>query len=200
MADKTDEQSLTEYLMTKAEALAVIDAALGRDGEAPSPELWATLNPGDKTQSSARARALMDAAASRRREANQRRVMAESLKGELMKDVHAASARIAEYEKVIAAIEHNLVRPLCEGFGEGKTHEFDTGIARVALWKKTPSVVMTEEASKCPEDVVAMLPAKLLRIAPPEPDKTAIAKALKAGEEVPGFMLKTDGLRVEWRS
>lgn len=182
-----------------AETLKNIDAALGRDDEAPPrPELWDELTASATTEEAAGI--LLDAAASRARDLRRRIKGAQAAKDEATKEANLAAARIAEDEKDLAEIEDNLVRPLCSGFGKGKTHEVNTGYARVALVRNPPSVTMTEEAKRCEQDVMAMLPTDLLIIKPAKPNKTAIAEVLKAGKPVPGFILQTGATRVDWRS
>lgn len=176
--------------------LETLDAALGRHDAPPRPELWAALT----AETLEQAGLMMDAAAIRARDLRRRRAMAQAAKDEAEKEAHLAAARIAEAEKALKEIEDNLVRPLCEGFGKGKTHQLDTGFARVALCRKPPSVGMTEEASKCAEDVVAMLPRELLHIKPPTPNKDAIGALLRAGKPVNGFVLTPGAPRVDWRS
>ena len=187
---------MTEHADQLRPLLGIIDAALGRLDGPPRPELWATLT----AETPEQAGLLMDAAALRARDLRRHRAMAQAAKDEAEKEANLATARIAEDDQALREIEDNLVRPLCEGFGKGKTHQLDTGFAKVALCLRPPSVDMTEEAKKCPADVVAMLPAELLHIEPPTPNKKAIAALLKAGQPVQGFVLATGKTRVDWRS
>jgi len=186
--------------------LALIDSALGYDdGEKPAaeaglasrPEVWELLTSVDDVDA---AKLALDAAAHRARELRIGIAMAQAAKAEAEKQANLASARIAERQAALEAIEAHLVSPLCQRFGAGKTKQVDTGFARVALTRNPPHVALSEQGRKLGEaDVVAMLPAELVRIKP-QPDKKAIAEALKQGVVVHGFELVTGETRVEWRS
>ena len=184
MADK--------YMETLREPLETIGRALTQ------PEAWAALLPTAPED----ARRVLDAAATKARELRRLIASATAAVDEAEREASLARARRTEYEEQLAALEDNLVRPLCAGFGEGKTMQLDTGFARVAICRKPPRVVLSAAGREMGEaDVVAMLPLEYVRITPPEPNRKAMKKAMEEdGVVFPGFELDTSGTRVDWRS
>ena len=180
------------YIETLREPLEAIERALTQ------PELWPTLTtPADQKA----AGVVLDAAAVKARELRRLKAQAGAAKADAEREAHFARAREADYDEQLRVLEENLVRPLCEGWGTGKTSQIDTGYAKVALCRKPPSVILSEKGRAIGEDeVVTMLPPELVRIPKPEADRKAIKAALESGVVVPGFELQTNGLRIDWRS
>lgn len=183
---------MADYIETLREPLEVIERALTQ------PELWPTLTlPVDQKA----AERTLDAAAVKARELRRLKAQAGAAKADAEREANLARAWEADYGRQLSTLEENLVRPLCEGWGTGKTREFNTGYAKVALCRKQPSVILSEKGKALGEDeVVTMLPPELVRIPKPEADRKAIKAALESGVVVPGFELQTNGLRIDWRS
>lgn len=181
---------MADHIASLREPLEAIEAALAQ------PEGWSLLI----ASSTEAARFILDAASLKARELRRQMVSARAAKEEAAKEMHAAAARETEYAKLLADLEDNLVRPICQEFGKGKTHELDTGFARVALCRKPGRLVLSASAKSMGEaDVVAMLPPELVRVPPPEPDRKAIRDAIATGQIVPGFEIETGATRVDWR-
>lgn len=179
------------YIETLREPIEAIKRALTQ------PEVWPQLRPEDKDS----AERVLNACAVTARELRRLRAQAEAAKADAEKEVNLARAREQEFTEQLKALEENLVKPLCEEWGEGKTHQINTGYARVALVRKRASVVVSGRFKSLPEaEVVSMLPHEYVRMKPPEANRDAIKAALKAGVVVPGFELQTDGVRIDWRS
>ena len=179
------------YIETLREPLEAIERALLQ------PEVWPQLRPESKEA----AETILNACAVKARELRRLCAQAEAAKADAEKEAHLARAREAEFKEQLKALEENLVKPLCEEWGSGKTHQLNTGYARVALVRKQASVVVAARFKELPEaEVVSMLPREYVRIRPAEADREAIRVALKSGVVVPGFELQTDGVRIDWRS
>ncbi len=179
------------YIETLREPIEAIERALTQ------PETWADMTPTSVDE----AKRVLDAAASKDRELRRLIAQAEAVVSEAEREANLARARRAEYEEQRRLLEENLVRPLLEGFGTGKTHQLDTGWARVAICKKPARLVLSAAGRELGEaNVVAMLPREYVRVLPPEPNKKAIKEAMeKDGVVVPGFELEITGTRIDWR-
>jgi len=64
---------------------------------------------------------------------------------------------------------------------EGTTGAVRAGIHTASVRAGSASVIVTDERA---------IPDEYMRCPPPQPDKAAIAKALKAGEQIPGAVLR----------
>lgn len=178
------------YIETLREPIEAIERALSQ------PEAWATLRPETKQA----AETVLDAAAVKARELRRLKTQAAAAKADADKEAQLARAREAECDEQLRLIEENLVRPLCEEWGDGKTKQINTGYARVALCRKRARVVIAPRFREMPEaEVIECLPPEFVR-KKLEANREAIKEALEQGVVVAGFELQTDGFRVDWRS
>ena len=105
------------------------------------------------------------------------------LEGDILPTMQAAVSLIIALEDEAQAAEAaaKRARAALRDALEGTTGAVRAGIHTAHVRAGSASVIVTDET---------LIPAEYMRQPPPAPDKAAIARALKAGEAVPGAVLR----------
>lgn len=146
-------------------------------------------------EADADARAAVESALGVLREQQTALAFAETRLALAREEVERSRKEVATIEASIDRVKESVIRPLCETSGTGETRAIKTETGRVSL-RRTPGRV---ELDDDPDvlDFIAAADATLIRIKR-EPDRAAIAAALKDGREIPGARLVVE-TRVEVR-
>jgi hypothetical protein len=105
------------------------------------------------------------------------------LEEDILSTMQAAVTLIVELEDEAQAAEAaaKRARLALRDALEGTAGSVRAGIHTASVRAGFASVIVTDEGA---------IPAEYMRQPPPQPDKAAIAKALKAGEQIPGAVLR----------